>query len=56
MQQLTVISIFPQAQRNYFLRLHFLGFSLGISGSILFSGMQAGATQWLGRLRAQLEP
>lgn len=35
MQQLMVISIFPQAQHNYFLRLHFLGFNHGI---ILFSG------------------
>lgn len=44
MQQLMVISTFPQAQHNYFLRLHFLGFvNHRISCRILFSGMQADA-------------
>jgi len=53
-----IISIFPQAQHNYFLRLYFLGFvTQGICCSILFSGIQAGAeaAQRLGRIRAQLE-
>lgn len=44
MQQLMVISIFPQAQLNYFLRLHFLDFvNHRISCSIPLSGMQVGA-------------